>query len=179
MGELKVFDFHGAKVIDSREVAQMIEREHYELLKSIHIYIGYLNEGEIPAVDFFIESNYIDGKGDTRPCYLITKKGCDMVANKLTGKKGVLFTAAYVTAFEEMQQALAGGFHHIPEVSPAGLAKLILVSRRVMLDMGCSYIEIGVATKNIFETWGVPIPITFPKQIPEQLCLFDCNKSTK
>ena len=30
-----------------------------------------------------------------------------MVANKLTGRKGVLFTAAYVTAFEQMRAALA------------------------------------------------------------------------
>lgn len=29
-----------------------------------------------------------------------------MIANKLTGEKGVLFTAAYVTAFEEMQRAM-------------------------------------------------------------------------
>lgn len=30
-----------------------------------------------------------------------------MVANKMTGEKGVLFTAAYVTAFEEMRQTIA------------------------------------------------------------------------
>jgi phage antirepressor YoqD-like protein len=29
-----------------------------------------------------------------------------MVANKMTGEKGVLFTAAYVTKFEEMEKAL-------------------------------------------------------------------------
>ena len=27
-----------------------------------------------------------------------------MVANKMTGEKGVLFTAAYVTKFEEMEK---------------------------------------------------------------------------
>jgi hypothetical protein len=30
--------------------------------------------------------------------------GCEMVANKLTGMKGVLFTAAYVTLFSRMEQ---------------------------------------------------------------------------
>ncbi|MCX8167304.1 MAG: Rha family transcriptional regulator, partial [Candidatus Micrarchaeota archaeon] len=44
--------------------------------------------------------------GKERPCYLLTKKGCDMVANKMTGEKGVLFTAKYVTKFEEMEKQL-------------------------------------------------------------------------
>lgn len=43
-------------------------------MKSIRTYSQYLREGEIPLVDFFIESSYIDGKGQTRPCCLITKK---------------------------------------------------------------------------------------------------------
>lgn len=29
-----------------------------------------------------------------------------MVANKLTGEKGILFTAEYVTRFEEMEQGI-------------------------------------------------------------------------
>ena len=42
MNELKVTDFNGQKVIDSRDVAVMVEREHYELLKNIRLYIEYL-----------------------------------------------------------------------------------------------------------------------------------------
>lgn len=45
-------------------------------------------------------------KGETRPCYLLTKKGCDMVANKMIGDKGILFTAEYVTAFENMKDII-------------------------------------------------------------------------
>lgn len=100
MNDLKVQDFHGKQVIDSRDVARMVEREHNALLKSIRQYADYLAEGEIAQGDFFIESTYLDGNNQPRPNYLITKKGCDMIANKMTGKKGVLFTAAYVTAFE-------------------------------------------------------------------------------
>ena len=64
---------------------------------------------EIKPSDFFLESTYLDGKGEIRPCCLLTKKGCDMVANKLTGQKGVLFTAAYVTAFEQMRERIKTG----------------------------------------------------------------------
>ena len=67
-----------------------------------------------------------------RPNDLITQKGCDMIANKLTGKKGVLFTAAYVSAFEDMQKALpVQPKNRIPErVSLGGLARLLSITRR-------------------------------------------------
>ena len=61
----------------------------------------------------------------------------------------------------------------IPEVSPSGLAKLITVTRQVMLDMGNSPVEIGAMTKSVLETWGIPVPLAFSSQIPGQLCLFD------
>ena len=173
MNELKVQDFHGKQVIDSRDVAQMVGRNHNELLKTIRSYCDYLDQGEIAQVDFFIESTYTDTQNRTYPNFLVTKKGCDMIANKMTGKKGVLFTAAYVTAFEEMRQTITTVPRHIPEVSPAGLAKLINVTRQVMLDMGNSPVEIGAMTKSVLETWGIPVPLAFSKQIPGQLSLFD------
>lgn len=183
MNELKAYDFHGKKVIDSREVADMVSRSHKELLRTIKTYVEYLSdaEGEIDhgpqrnlaPGDFFIESTYLDGNNQPRPNFLITKKGCDMIANKMTGKKGVLFTAAYVTAFEEMRQAIATAPKRIPDVSPSGLAKLITVTRQVMLDMGSSPVEIGAMTKSVLDTWGIPVPVAFSKQIPGQLCLFE------
>lgn len=109
MNELKVFEKNGQLLTDSREVAKMIDRPHYDLMKAIRSYCEHLNEGNFPLVDFFVESTYPDSKGETRPCYLLTKKGCDMVANKLTGQKGVLFTAAYVTAFEQMRECIKTG----------------------------------------------------------------------
>lgn len=115
MNELQVFRRSGVEVVDSREVARMVEKRHDHLIRDISGYIKVMesnapnfgevgNERKILPVDFFIPSTYQDGKGETRPCYLLTKKGCDMVANKMTGEKGVLFTAAYVTAFEKMRE---------------------------------------------------------------------------
>ncbi len=176
MNELKVLDFHGKQVIDSRDVAQMVERNHYELLKSIRQYAQYLNEGEIPVVDFFIESTYQDSKGENRPNYLITKKGCDMIANKTTGKKGVLFTAAYVTAFEEMRQALTAAPVRVsfPEgVSLSGMARLISITRRAMLDAGSTPLDVCGMIKETYEAVGFPVPTVFPKQFPGQISLFD------
>ena len=175
MNGLKVQDFHGKQVIDSRDVAQMVERNHYELIKSIRQYAQYLNEGEIPVVDFFIESTYQDGKGETRPNFLITKKGCDMIANKTTGKKGVLFTAAYVTAFEEMRQALtAPRTPVLPEgVTFSSAVGFMRLARRVMLDMGGTPTQIGMMMKETLETCGFPVPTSFKKQLEGQMSLFE------
>lgn len=94
--------------LDSREVAQMVEKNHAHLLRDIETYIGYL--GQNPKLDsdnFFIESSYKAGTGKNYKCYQITKKGCEFIAHKLTGKKGALFTATYINRFHEMEQALA------------------------------------------------------------------------
>ena len=56
MKELKALDHAGKAVVDSRDVAEMVERPHFELLKSIRTYSGYLAEGKIPCGEFFIES---------------------------------------------------------------------------------------------------------------------------
>lgn len=174
MNGLKVQDFHGKQVIDSRDVAQMVERGHYDLLKSIRQYAEYLNEGEIPLVDFFIESSYVDNKGQSRPNFLITKKGCDMIANKTTGKKGVLFTAAYVSAFEEMRQALtAPRSPALPDgVTFSSAVGFMRLTRRVMLDMGASPFDVGMMIKQTCEAISFPVPPALNKQIQGQLDLF-------
>lgn len=93
-----------AQTIDSREVAEMVEKEHGKLLRDIRSYSEYLNEAKIGLVDFFFESTYIDAKGETRPNYQVTKKGCEFIAHKLTGQKGAIFTAKYINRFHEMEQ---------------------------------------------------------------------------
>ena len=95
------------KTIDSREVAEMIEMRHTDLLRKVAKYEDILTNAKLRSLDFFISNEYQDSKGETRKCYLLTKKGCDMVANKLTGEKGVIFTAKYVNRFEEMEKELA------------------------------------------------------------------------
>lgn len=110
MNHLQVIQRDGIEVVDSREVAEMVGKQHAHLMRDIKGYAEVLSnstESNFGLSDFFIESSYKDPTGRTLPCYLITKKGCDMVANKMTGEKGVLFTAAYVTAFEKMREKIS------------------------------------------------------------------------
>ena len=48
--------------LNSREVAEMVEKEHGKLLKDIRRYSEQLNEAKIGLVEFFKESTYVDGK---------------------------------------------------------------------------------------------------------------------
>ena len=105
MNSLTIIKSNGQFAIDSREVAEMTEVRHSDLLEKINGYATHLTNGKFRSSDFFIPSTYKDSTGRTLPCYLLTRKGCDMIANKMTGEKGVLFTAAYVTKFEEMEKA--------------------------------------------------------------------------
>lgn len=110
MKKLQVINQNGVEIVDSREVAELTGKNHKELLRDIRNYAEIIEnsiERNFALNDFFIESSYKDSIGRTLPCYLLTRKGCDMVANKMTGEKGVLFTAAYVTAFEEMREKLS------------------------------------------------------------------------
>lgn len=69
-----------------------------------------------------------------------------------------------------------GGYqsgHMSPEVSPQGLAKLINITRRVMLDMGSTPAEVAAMVQSVFVTWNVPVPYALAKNVPEQLSLFN------
>lgn len=107
MNEPQLLTFQGEPALDSREVAKMIGKLHKNLMRDIHRYINDLTtSSKLSPLDFFIGSNYKDAKGEIRDCYLLTKMGCEFVANKMTGKKGTLFTAQYVSLFNEYQASL-------------------------------------------------------------------------
>ena len=76
MNELAINNY----TLDSREVAEMVEKEHKNLLADIRGYIANMEnftELKFQPSDFFMNSNYVDPTGRTLPCYLITRKGCD------------------------------------------------------------------------------------------------------
>ena len=92
------------KTITSIEVAEMVGKDHSKLLKDIRRYREQLAEAKIGSGDFFEESTYKDANNQNRPCYLVTKKGCEFIAHKLTGVKGTEFTAKYINRFHEMEE---------------------------------------------------------------------------
>ena len=93
--------------IDSREVAQIVEKKHCNLVRDIKRYAEELAKLNFEFSDFFIESSYsVRGQSRKYTCYLVTKKGCEFIAHKLTGIKGTKFTATYINRFHEMEDTL-------------------------------------------------------------------------
>lgn len=111
--------------IDSREIAKMMNVRHADLLRSIKKYEAILTNAELRSLDFFLKSGYVDAKGELREGYELTRKGCDMVANKMTGEKGILFTAAYVTKFEEMEKEITMSKFNLPSTFKEALLLLV------------------------------------------------------
>lgn len=97
---------NGNLVLDSREVAKMLPKAHAHLLRDIETYQAYLGESKIGFTDFWQEGTYKTIQNKIMKCYLITKKGCEFLAHKMTGKKGTIFTATYINRFHDMELAL-------------------------------------------------------------------------
>lgn len=105
-------------VIDSREVAKMLGKEHKEILQylegrydkdgkeKVTSIIKVLLGEHLHLANYYIESDYKDASGKTNKCYLCTKMGCELLANKMKGQKGILFTAKYVERFNQYEEQL-------------------------------------------------------------------------
>ncbi|MBS7688395.1 Rha family transcriptional regulator [Limosilactobacillus fermentum] len=102
--EILIKQIDNQDVLDSRDAAKMIGKTHAHLMRDIDRYINDMEpDPKLDSAKFFIKSSYIDPNNQARPCYLLTKQGFEFVANKLTGKKGTIFTATYVGLFNQYQ----------------------------------------------------------------------------
>ena len=58
MNELRVFNFNDAEVVDSRDVAEMTNFRHADLIEKITGYMKHLANGNFRSLDFFIPNTY-------------------------------------------------------------------------------------------------------------------------
>lgn len=95
------------RTISSREVAEMMEVQHKDLLKKMDKISEVFESENVRPQKYWVESTYkVSGNNKTYREYQVTKLGCEFLAHKTTGKKGTLFTARYMDKFEEMKQEL-------------------------------------------------------------------------
>lgn len=162
--------------ITTLEVAEMMEVPHSDLLKKLEGrkdrkgYIQILNEGQMSVVDYFLKSTYLDAKGEERPCYEVTRMGCDFLANKSTGEKGVLFTARYVKRFNEMENQK----NQTPLTEhPGEVANLLKILSNRMDKQGIAPYKSAEMVKMVCKQYGICLPADFVK-IPEyeQMTMF-------
>ena len=157
------------EAVDSRQVAEMTGKNHKDLLRDIRGYIEIMEQGgqrKIAPSDFFIQSSYVNSQNKEQPCYLLTKKGCDMVANKMTGEKGVLFTAAYVTAFEDMRKEIETKNMVPDSIAEARLKEVELARYNALVSLADRYkgtyhdVLMAHATKELAGEFLLPLPET-------------------
>lgn len=163
--------------ITTVEVAEMMEIEHKRLIRKLEGdktrkgYIQILTEAQMGLSDYFIPSTYHDASGKENKCYEVTKLGCDFLANKSTGEKGVLFTARYVKRFYEME-------HQIEQVPitehPGEVANLIKVLSNRMDKQGSAPYKASEMAQMVCDQYGIRLPSDFVK-VPEyeQLSLME------
>lgn len=94
------------RTISSLEVAEMVGRDHYEVLKDLRRIGAQLDAGKIPVTSYFTESEYLDGSNRKKPCFNLTKKGCELYGTRMTGEKGTQFAVAYIERFNAMEQLI-------------------------------------------------------------------------
>lgn len=162
-----------SKTITTVEIAEMMETEHSKIIRKLdgreekgkHIkgYIEILSEAQMGVAKYFIESSYIDAQGKPRKCYDVSKIGCDFLANKFTGEKGILFTAKYVERFEEMENRI----NQLPLTEhPGEVANLLKVLSSIMSKQGTVPYKIAENAKVICEQYGITLVADFVN-IPE------------
>ncbi|PET77571.1 Rha family transcriptional regulator [Bacillus sp. AFS001701] len=167
MGNLQVVNHNGVNVISSVEVAAMVGRDHSDLMKSIRKYTETLHSANLPSETFFLPSEYQNSRNQKQPCFLLTKKGCDMVANKMTGEKGILFTAAYVDKFHEMEKVVT---QQLPQMTPLQMIHTMTdemikqdkrlesledkVNNQLTLDFGQQRMVQNAKNKRVYQLWN-------------------------
>ena len=118
--------------ITTIEIAEMLGMKHYKILEKLDGtkdgktkgIIDILTHHDFVVSDYFILSTYKDASGKENKCYLVTKLGCDFLANKFTGEKGILFTAKYVKRFDEMEQTIKNPYN-LPTTYKEALVQLL------------------------------------------------------
>lgn len=90
--------------ISSLEVAEMVGRRHDQVLRDIKTIVEHFGDDHKSVGNYFIEGTYRDNLNRTKPCYLLTKKGCELYGTRMTGEKGTQFAVQYIDRFNEMEQ---------------------------------------------------------------------------
>lgn len=93
------------KNIPSTEVAEMVGRRHDQVTRDIRNIIEQLGDHTF-VESYFIESTYANSQNKQQPCFLLTKKGCELYGTRMTGEKGTQFAMKYIERFNEMEHHL-------------------------------------------------------------------------
>ena len=163
MNDLTIIKVNGGAYIDSREVAKAIGKDHNHLMRDIREYLRVMRKtgaSKIGYSEFFVESTYISSQNKVMPCFLLSKMGCEMVANKLTGDKGILFSAEYIKRFNAMEAAERAA--EIKNHAKPRLGEFNSAVRNVLAGMSYNYSKpsrVMSFLRGVYEPLGIDVQV--------------------
>lgn len=115
-----VINYKGKPCTTSRLVAEKFGKEHKNVIVSIR---DIIQRAENSAGQLFIESQYVDEKGQMRPQFIMNRDGFTLLVMGFTGEKALQFKIEYINAFNHMESLI---HNNINQISRKELAQMII-----------------------------------------------------
>lgn len=74
------------RFVDSRTLAEIMNKEHNDLIREIRNYEVVFDVLGEQSEKYFIQSHYKDSDGNKRPCFLLTYEGCKYLCKQSLGQ---------------------------------------------------------------------------------------------
>ena len=105
---IELFDGDKEVLTSSRSIAERFNKRHADIIRAIENYMeqGLTNAKLRPLNSMFIESSYIDAKGEIRPEYLMNRDGFSFLVMSFTGAEAMEWKLKYIDAFNKLEEAL-------------------------------------------------------------------------
>ena len=108
MDIIPVIDVHqnnGVLVTTSRNIAEVFEKEHRNVIRDIRILLETNPDKEFGLLNFE-QSSYRNEQNKEQPEYLLTRDGTMLLIMGYTGEKALALKTAYIKRFNEMERQL-------------------------------------------------------------------------
>ena len=108
MDIIPVIDVHqnnGVLVTTSRNIAEVFEKEHRNVIRDIRILLETNPDKEFGLLNFE-QSSYRNEQNKEQPEYLLTRDGTMLLIMGYTGEKALALKTAYIKRFNEMEKQL-------------------------------------------------------------------------
>ena len=101
MDELVIM--HDEKVVTtSLKVAEIFEKEHRDVMKSIR----NLTAQNFAVKKMFVEDSYLNSRNQQQPMFYMNRDGFTLLAMGFTGSKAMEFKLKYIDAFNKMEKQI-------------------------------------------------------------------------
>lgn len=176
------------QTITTLEIAEMMEMRHDRVLRKLEGQdvkgkhtegiIEILTHHNLGASDYFIPSTYKDESGKENKCYKVTKLGCDFLANKFNGEKGIVFTARYVKRFTDMEKAIKKPQAALPK-NDDPFADCYIAKQQLDASRGAWFRKNNWKLKIIMEQFGWTRKFLYHKILVELSDIYDLELEEK